>query len=119
MYLGSLWVRAQKQEGEVIRAEGGQQQWSRALEEGLFTRQVVNVLQARLFMSTIASTCSRTPQIQQLPQQSHVAQQFYMLGSSVHTTWWYLVHTHRHGLDNMQSVDCISRHLGATQCSPC
>ena len=44
VHLGSLGVRPQEQEGEVIRAEGRQQQWGGALEEGLLTRQVVNVL---------------------------------------------------------------------------
>ena len=44
MHLRCLGVRAQEQEGEVIRAEGGQQQRSRALEERLLTWQIVDVL---------------------------------------------------------------------------
>lgn len=47
MHLRCLGVRAQEQEGEVIRAEGGQQQRSRALEECLLAWQVVNVLHNR------------------------------------------------------------------------
>lgn len=43
-HLRSLGVRAQQQEGEVIRAEGGQQQGRWPLEEGLLTGQIVNVL---------------------------------------------------------------------------
>ena len=45
MHLGCLRVRAQEQEGEVIRAERGQQQRSRALEECLLPWQIINVLQ--------------------------------------------------------------------------
>lgn len=44
LHLGGLGVRSQKQEGEIIRAEGRQQQRWRPLEECLLTGQVVNVL---------------------------------------------------------------------------
>ena len=56
MHLGCLGVRAQEQEGEVIRAEGGQQQRSRALEERLLAWQVVDVLHNSKKKSALSTT---------------------------------------------------------------